>query len=79
MNFTITVPPNAQNHGDPGLICLPPIWADYFIFFATNYIAHAATLISVPGETLWEILISTANALFIPGSGALRAFRFLVL
>ncbi|KAE8446303.1 hypothetical protein EG329_012389 [Mollisiaceae sp. DMI_Dod_QoI] len=79
MNFTVTVPPNAQNHGDPGLLCLPPIWTDYFIFFATNYFAHAATLISQPGESLMETLISTANALFIPGSGALRAFRFLVL
>ncbi|CZR69494.1 uncharacterized protein PAC_19394 [Phialocephala subalpina] len=79
MNFSVAVPPNAQNHGDPGLICLPPVWTDYFIFFATNYIAHAATLITHPGESLQETLIATANALFIPGSGALRAFRFLVL
>lgn len=79
MNFTVTLPPNAQNHGDPSLICLPPLWTDYIVFFATNYFAHAATLISHPGESFWETLISTANALFIPGSGALRAFRFLVL
>lgn len=79
MNFSLTVPPDAQNHGDPGLLCLPPGWTDYFIFYATNYFAHAATLISHPGESLQETLLATANALFIPGAGALRAFRFLVL
>ncbi|TVY34391.1 hypothetical protein LSUB1_G008516 [Lachnellula subtilissima] len=46
---------------------------------ATNYIAHAGTLISHPGESIQETVIAAANALFIPGSGVLRAFRFLVL
>ncbi|OIW33921.1 hypothetical protein CONLIGDRAFT_677656 [Coniochaeta ligniaria NRRL 30616] len=79
MNFTIQVPPDTKNHGDPTLLCVPPQWTDYFIFFATNYVAHAATLISRPGEGTVETLFDALNALFIPGSGALRAFRLLVL
>ncbi|KAI9047443.1 hypothetical protein LZ554_008162 [Drepanopeziza brunnea f. sp. 'monogermtubi'] len=76
---SITVPPGAFNHGYSDLLCFPPAWTDYFIFFATNYVAHAATLITHPGETFRETGIASANALFIPGSGALRAFRFLIL
>jgi hypothetical protein len=62
MTSSVAIPPNAQNHGDSNLICLPPIWTDYFIFFATNYFAHAATLVSQPGESIKETLLSTANA-----------------
>jgi hypothetical protein len=72
-------PPGTKNHGDPNLLCVEPQWTDYVIFFATNYFAHAATLISHPGESSLETVTATANALFIPGSGALRAFRYLVL
>jgi hypothetical protein len=77
MNFT--APPGSQNHGDPHLLCLPASWTDIFVFFATNYLAHAATLIPRPGQTFFEGVIDIANALFIPGSGALRTMRFLIL
>jgi hypothetical protein len=79
MNFTIQAPSDTKNHGNPALLCVPPQWSDYLNFFATNYVAHAATLISRPGEGTGETLFDALNALFIPGSGALRAFRLLVL
>lgn len=76
-NATVTLPAGATNHGDPNLVCVPPSWADLASFFGTNYLAHAATLIPRPGQSLVETAIDTANALFIPGSGMIRAIRLL--
>lgn len=75
MNFTIELPAGTTNHGDERLICTPAKWNDFIIFYATNYFIHAATLPTVPGETKREITFAILNALFIPGSGALRAIR----
>ncbi|KAG9248384.1 hypothetical protein BJ878DRAFT_538411 [Calycina marina] len=79
MNSSVTFPANVQNNWDPNLICTPPQCTGYFIFFATNYIARAATLITHPGESIIETLTATANALFITSAGALRVFLFLIL
>ncbi|KAK0738785.1 hypothetical protein B0T18DRAFT_433538 [Schizothecium vesticola] len=75
MNFTIELPVGTTNHGDDRLICTPAKWTDYIIFYATNYFIHAATLPTVPGEIKREVTFAILNALFIPGSGALRAVR----
>jgi hypothetical protein len=68
-----------RDHGDPDLVCYSPGFIDYFTFFATNYFAHAFTLVSQPGQTKLEALIDALNALFIPGSGTLRAIRIIRL
>lgn len=78
MSSSFNLPEGSTNHGNPNLFCVPPSWSDLAIFFGTNYLAHAATLIPRPGQTLSETLIDTANALFIPGSGMIRAIRLLV-
>lgn len=78
MNFTIELPAGTTNHGDDRLICTPAKWSDFIVFYATNYFIHAATLPTVPGETKREITFAILNALFIPGSGALRAIRRLI-
>jgi hypothetical protein len=78
MNFTLTLPAGSTNHGDPSLVCLPPLWTDYFVFFATNYFAHVGTLVMRPGESRAEVAVDILNALFVPGSGALRAWGILV-
>jgi hypothetical protein len=49
------------------------------LFFGTNYFAHVATLVERPGQTLPETLVNSANALFIPASGAIHALRLLIL
>ncbi|RYP64374.1 hypothetical protein DL771_008768 [Monosporascus sp. 5C6A] len=79
MNFTVEVPEGTTHHGDPQLICKPPNWKDYVAFYALNYLIHAATIPSVPGETKGEIVFAVLNALFIPGFGVLRALRRLML
>ncbi|KAK1833578.1 hypothetical protein QBC39DRAFT_43867 [Podospora conica] len=78
MNFTIELPAGTTNHGDDRLICTPANWKDFIIFYTTNYFIHAATLPTLPGETKREVAFAILNALFIPGSGALRAIRRLV-
>jgi hypothetical protein len=51
MNETATVPTNDSNHGDPNLLCRPSRWTDIATFFLGNYIAHAATIMTIPGES----------------------------
>jgi hypothetical protein len=79
MNFTVEAPEGTTHHGDPKLICKPPNWKAYRAFYALNYLIHAATIPSVPGETKSEIVFAVLNALFIPGFGVLRAIRRLML
>ncbi|KAH8662736.1 hypothetical protein BGZ61DRAFT_368544 [Ilyonectria robusta] len=78
MRSIVYTPLDTRQHGDPNLLCAPPTWMDYLIFFGANYLAHAVTLIGRPGATTLETFVDTANALFIPGSGALRAVNLLV-
>ena len=78
MNITIAVPPGTTDHGSPGLLCKPPKWTDFIAFYATNYFAHAATIMSEPGTSTWEVFSQTAMALFIPGFGIVRVMRRLL-
>lgn len=78
-NFTVTVPVGTTNHGDPHLVCTPAKWYDYIIFFSLNYLIHAATVPSDPGQTVLETGLNVVNALFVPGFGVIRALRRLVL
>ncbi|KAF7914367.1 uncharacterized protein EAF01_000773 [Botrytis porri] len=83
-NITITVPNSTTQHGNDHILCLPitrsywPSVAAVIIFFATNYLAHAATVKSSPGD---DSLLQGCNALlalFFPMSGLLRALNAIV-
>ncbi|RYP40739.1 hypothetical protein DL767_001494 [Monosporascus sp. MG133] len=73
MNFTITVPEGTTNHGSPNLLCTPAKWYDILLFILTNYVAHAATVIPTPGQSLLRATINILLALTAPGSGVARA------
>jgi len=49
-NITVTVPVGTNNHRDPHLLCTLSTWTDIASFFLANYMAHAATIRSVPGN-----------------------------
>ena len=68
-NITLTVPEGTQNHGNPNLLCTPTSWTDVAIFFFANYVAHAATIKSLPGEPALATLIILISALCLPASG----------
>ena len=73
MNVTIIVPKGTTNHGNPNLLCTPPNWYDYAIFYLTNYIAHAATVITSPGQGLLETTLVIISALLLPTTGVIHA------
>ena len=74
MNLTLSVPKGSSNHGNPQLLCTPPAWYDLPLFFLSNYLAHAATVISSPGEHWLNTLYVATYALLLPMSGVARAF-----
>ncbi|KAI9781970.1 MAG: hypothetical protein M1839_005563 [Geoglossum umbratile] len=71
-NSTIVVPPKASNHGDPNLLCLPAAWTDIVVFLLGNYVAHAATIKTLPGESPIGVMIAAVAALLFPMAGAVR-------
>lgn len=79
MNFTFAAPEGSRNHGNPSLLCRVPSWHEYVIFYFGNYFAHAATVISTPGEGSWERAFIVMSALLLPGSGIARAVEAIVL
>jgi len=78
MNFTILVPNGTTNHGNPNLLCTPPKWYDFLIFYFANYLAHAATIVTLPGQGALETSAAVIAALFIPTSGVMRATKVII-
>ena len=74
-NITVTVPEGTQSHGSPDLICTPTRWTDVAIFFLANYVAHAATIKSFPGEPALLTLRVLISALCLPVSGVTRGLK----
>jgi hypothetical protein len=68
----ITVPDGTVYKPKYSLLCLAAKPSDVFIFFAANYLAHAATVKSFPGENSTENIKSLLFALLFPSSGIVR-------
>jgi hypothetical protein len=73
VNITISVPNGTNDHGDQHLLCRPSHWTDVGTFFLGNYVAHAATVKTRPGESFSSVLITIALALAVPASSVVRA------
>lgn len=74
-NITITVPDGTTGHGDPDLLCRPANWKDVIVFYLGNYVAHAATVITVPGELTESVIVTILFAILFPTSGVMRGAR----
>ena len=72
---SITLPEGLSNHGDPTILCRPADWADITAFFLINYIAHAATIVTNPGEKFPSVLFTSLLAVLFPVVGILRGTR----
>jgi hypothetical protein len=72
---TIVLPSGYSNHDDPNLLCRDTVWSDVVIFFFGNYVAHAATVILLPGESPLGSALVIISALLFPSSGAHRGLR----
>lgn len=65
----------SSSNTDPSVICRPAKWTDIVIFYLGNYLAHAATTLSLPGQSPLGLMFVIAAALFFPISGVFRGFR----
>ena len=74
-NITVTVPEGTQSYGSPNLLCTPTRWTDVAIFMLANYVAHAATIKSLPGEPTLATLLVHVAALMFPFAGIMRGVR----
>jgi hypothetical protein len=78
INITVTVPEGTSNHGDANILFLPTKWTNIVIFYLVNYVAHAATVKSLPGEKLGEMVYVAVVALIFPYSGLIRGIEAIV-
>jgi len=78
-NLTIQVPPDAILTDNGRVLCVPgSLWKDALLiitFYATNYLAHAATVKSSPGDTAKVTACNVILAVLYPMSGLMRALK----
>ena len=72
---TPSLPQGVTNHGDPKLLCGPSSWNDIAIFILANYVAHAVTVRTKPGESAFDILMVMVVALLLPTHGVTRGIQ----
>jgi hypothetical protein len=75
MNMTVLVPEGSRNYGDPGLLCIPNTWNLITAFYFANYVAHAFTIKTLPGEKLPSKIVIFIIALFFPFFGISRGLE----
>jgi hypothetical protein len=75
-NVVVPSPLNATNHNSPDIFCVVPApWFGVMLFYLGNYAAHAATLITYPGEDPIYIGAAILYALFFPTTGIVRGLN----
>src|SRR5438034_9844332 len=76
--FPINVPAgqNATNHNSNHIFCVVPApWFTVMVFYLGNYAAHAATLVTYPGEAPMCIAAAILYALVLPTTGIVRGLN----
>ncbi|KAF1979556.1 hypothetical protein BU23DRAFT_445717, partial [Bimuria novae-zelandiae CBS 107.79] len=74
-NITLPLPLGTSNHGTPGLLCTPTKWTDVALFYLFNYVAHAATVLTRPGERSDDFIASVIGSLLFPALGLYRGIE----
>ncbi|KAH7075014.1 hypothetical protein FB567DRAFT_182368 [Paraphoma chrysanthemicola] len=74
-NYTIALPVGSSDHGQPGLLCTPTKPIDLLTFFLLNYLAHAATVLTKPGERADDFFVSVVGSLLFPALGLYRGIE----
>ncbi|KAE8447550.1 hypothetical protein EG329_010680 [Mollisiaceae sp. DMI_Dod_QoI] len=75
INITISVPAGTSDHGDSNLLCTPTKWFDVVVFYFANYLAHAATVKALPGESTIDLAFAVFLAITFPFSGVARGLE----
>ncbi|KAK0221453.1 hypothetical protein IW262DRAFT_1296164 [Armillaria fumosa] len=71
----IQLPPGTTDHGVPYLLCTPSTWFTVVTFFLSNYVSHAATVQTYPGEPVFDQTLSFFTSLLFPASGVARGLN----
>ena len=71
-NVTFTVPEGTRDHGNPRLLCTPAKWTNVATFLLANFVAHAVTVKTQPGEPVISIFAALVYAFCFPGFGTVR-------
>lgn len=74
-SLTAALPTNNAKRSDDSPICSPVSWEQIVIFILVNYVTHAVTVKTYPGERKSETAMCIAAALLWPYSGAFKAFQ----
>ncbi|KAH0541756.1 hypothetical protein FGG08_003778 [Glutinoglossum americanum] len=61
--------PGFTHHGNCNLLCRRASWIDVLVFFLGNYVAHAATVVSRPSQSVLSNVFNIMIALLFPGGG----------
>ena len=75
VSLTLQVPVGTSNQGDPHLLCTPAQWTDILLFLLGNFVAHAFTVVSKPGEPFRDLAFRTFVALLFPHFGMKDGLR----
>jgi hypothetical protein len=71
----ISVPDSTFNHDNPRILCTSMSWASIAVFYLGNYVAHAATIYTYPGEGSFSTIRSIFIALLFPAAGVARGLN----
>jgi len=71
-NTTVTIPSDRIQHSDTNLLCTPPKWTDIALFYLGNFVFHAGTVRSHPGESIRSVIFAMILALLFPTAGVIR-------
>lgn len=67
----------AADGGDPKVHCEPSTWYDICWFIFANYILHALSVRSLPGENAYSSFVIRMGSLFIPFTGLRRGLSLI--
>ncbi|KAF1840331.1 uncharacterized protein K460DRAFT_410925 [Cucurbitaria berberidis CBS 394.84] len=74
-NITIALPAGSSDHGTPGLLCTPAKPFDLLTFYLLNYVAHAATVVTQPGERADDYVAGVIGSLLFAPLGLYRGIE----
>lgn len=74
-NLTIEAVEGTSSHGSSRMLCYPLTWPSLATFYATNFLAHIATVQSTPGDKWPVTAFDMVLALFFPTSGLMRGLN----
>ena len=73
--LTVEMPNGTTQHGSSRILCPPTNLRTMATFFLGNFVAHIATIKSVPGEKLPVTVCNVTLALLFPTSGLMRGLN----